>query len=337
MQRSFCSPVVGAAPMAGISDLPFRLFARHFGADFTFTEMVSAQGLVRKNPNTFEMLTGIRKTREPVAVQIFGSEPQAMAGAAEIILSALSPVALDINMGCPVPKVVRGGAGAALMCAPEAAEEIMSRVAGVIRASDPRPVLSVKMRSGWDEGRINAPDFAARMEESGADLISVHARTRSMFYSGRADWGLIERVVRRVGVPVLGSGDVCDGPDARDMLTQTGCAGVMVGRAAIGRPWVFRRIRTYLEEGSDPGDPPPGERLQLAVEHVKMEAALRGERRGVAFMRRQLHRYVRGLPGSSQLRDQMNRLESSAAVERVLTEYALRQGFCLQGPRFDLF
>ena len=332
---SSSSPPVGAAPMAGISDFPFRLLARHFGADFTFTEMVSAQGIVRDNPNTFELLRGIRQNREPVVVQIFGSEPRAMAAAAQAILSSVLPAALDINMGCPVPKVVKSGAGAALMCAPDVAESIVSRVADVLESHDPRPLLSVKMRSGWNDSSTNAPDFAARMEEAGADLLSVHARTRSMFYSGQADWELIGKVVRRVGVPVLGSGDVCTGPDARDMLSQTGCAGVMVGRAAIGNPWIFCRIRTYLDRGEDPGDPLPGERLWLAKEHVKMEAKFRGERRGVVLMRRQLHKYVRGLPGASELRDQLNRFESAREVELLLAEYARRQGFHQEGPNFD--
>ncbi|MFO8059699.1 MAG: tRNA dihydrouridine synthase DusB [Bacillota bacterium] len=329
--------VAGAAPMAGITDLPFRLLARHFGADFTFTEMVSAQGLVRGNPHTLELLRGIDCTREPVVVQVFGSEPAVMAAAAESILSTLSPAGLDINMGCPVSKVVKSGAGAALMRTPGVAARIVSRLAGVLGDCRLRPLLSVKMRTGWDAGEGDAAGFAARMEEAGAELLSVHGRTRAMLYSGRADWETIAEVVRHVSVPVLGSGDVCDGPDAVDMLSKTGCAGVMVGRAAIGSPWVFCRIASYLQRGEDPGDPPPGERLHVALEHLKMETKLRGERRGVVFMRRQLHRYVRGLPGSSELRERMNHLESFREVRQLVAEYAEGRGYHLEGPSFDLF
>lgn len=321
-----------AAPMAGVSDLPFRVLARHFGADVTWTEMVSAQGIIRNNPNTWVLLRGVGTLEGPVVVQVFGGEVDAVRSAVESVLGRCSPVGVDLNMGCPVRKVVRTGAGASLMCSPGRAASMVRSVRDVLDAHWQRPLLSVKIRSGWDEDRINAPEFAACMQSAGADLICVHARTRSVFYSGRADWSIIGSVVEGVRVPVAGNGDIEDGLDAEAMVSGTGCAAVMIGRAAIGRPWVFRRVRAHLEGEGDPGEPSPGEKLALAVLHVRMEAAYRGEPRGVAFSRRQLHRYVKGLPGSAGLRDEINRCGSVSSLVQLLTEYARQQSFTIHSP-----
>ncbi len=325
-------PAVLAAPMAGVSDLPFRVLAHHFGADMTWSEMISAQGIIRCNPNTWTLLRGVCASEYPVMAQIFGGEADAVRSAVERVLARHSPVGIDLNMGCPVRKVVRTGAGASLMCQPARAASIVSSVRDALDAHPERPLLSVKIRSGWDEHRVNAAEFAACMQGAGADLICVHARTRSMFYSGRADWDIIGRVVQHVRIPVVGNGDIENGPDAEAMLSETGCAAVMIGRASIGRPWVFRRVRACLEGEDDPGEPAPGEKLALAVLHARMESAFRGEPRGVIFSRRQLHRYVRGLPGSAGLRDKINRCDSVDSVVQLFSKYARRRSLALYSP-----
>lgn len=329
-------PAVIAAPMAGISDLPFRVLAHHFGADVTWTEMVSAQGIIRGNPNTWALLKGVDAHGGPAMIQIFGGEVDAVRSAVESVLARYVPAGIDLNMGCPVRKVIRAGAGASLMCDPARAASIVTAVRDVLNSQGERPVLSVKIRSGWDEHQVNAVEFAARMEEAGADLVCVHARTRSMFYSGRADWKLIGDVVNHVGVPVVGNGDIKSGADARAMLSATRCGAIMVGRAAIGRPWVFRQLRASLEDDECyPGEPTPGEKLALALIHARMEAVFRGESRGVAFTRRQLHRYVRGLPGSAELRDHINRCGTIDSLEQLFREYAHRLCVPIHSPDAD--
>jgi tRNA-dihydrouridine synthase B len=235
-------PAVVLAPMAGVTDLPFRLLAKEMGCSLLYSEMVSDKGLLHNNCHTFDMLR-IDDRERPVAVQIFGSEPAPMAAAARIVAGAGADI-IDINMGCPTPKIVKNGEGSALMRRPELARDIIAAVAGAVTVP-----VTVKIRKGWDEASVNAVEVAALAEQAGAAAIAVHGRTREQFYAGQADWDIIRRVKERVRIPVIGNGDVRSPEDAARLLAYTGCDAVMVGRAAQGNPWIFRQIGEYLASG----------------------------------------------------------------------------------------
>ncbi|MFP4200988.1 MAG: tRNA dihydrouridine synthase DusB [Bacillota bacterium] len=319
-QESAAIPVI-LAPMAGVTDSPYRKICAGYGADATVTEMISVDGLVRDNPNTWDMLRGI--TDELCcAIQLFGRTPELFSEAAsKLARSGIVPAAFDINMGCPVPKVVKGGAGAAMMLDVGAAAAVVrSLVEGVRRLGLSVPVW-VKIRSGWDPDTVNAPGFARSMVEAGAQGVTVHARTRSAFYSGPAGWRVISRVVRAVDVPVIGNGDIFSGEDAVRMVRETRCTGVMVGRGAMGAPWIFREVAAALAGREIPAPPRLEDRIDALLGHLAMEIELRGTVRAARYMRKHVHWYTSGLPYSAALRDRANGCETGEELRDLLEEY----------------
>ncbi len=323
------------APMAGITDLPYRHICRWFGADITFTEMISAQGLIRDNPNTWSMLQGICAAGEDVVLQLFGSEPQVMGRAAGAVMERVPVRAIDVNMGCPVPKVTRNGAGAALMRDPGKAAAVVQAVGEAVRRGRVDASVSVKIRAGWDEKSANAPEVAAAVSEAGADTIAVHGRTRDMFYSGGANWEWVRAVNDAVSVPVVGNGDVTGPAQAQDMLAATGCAAIMIGRAAVGNPWIFAQLRRGESGEALDCNSTPGRRLAMALFHAELEVRFRGEDRALPFMRQQLHSYVWGMPGAAALRDGINRCGTLSELAGLLHNYAEGAGWNMDYSEVD--
>lgn len=295
------------APLAGIGNLPFRLLCRRFGAAMVCTEMLSCHGLVRKQPQTMKMLATDPREK-PVSFQLFGADPDVMAEASLRVVEAGADV-VDLNFGCPVPKVVRHRGGSALLKEPELLEAIVAACA----RKCPRPV-TVKIRAGWDEHQVNAAEIAKRAEAAGAAAVILHARTRSQQFAGRAHWEIIARVVKSVSLPVIGNGDVVTGADARRLLEETGCAAVMVGRGALGRPWVFRHIHHFLATGETLPEPGLAERVALMQEHYQGLKALKGERTARLEMRKHGSWYLRGLPHHAEARRRLNRCENEDAL-----------------------
>jgi tRNA-dihydrouridine synthase B len=305
-------PALGLAPMAGVTDLTFRGICRKHGADFTVTEMVSAKALRYSDRKTPE-LCRLAPDEHPSAIQLFGREPLTMAWAAAELLSADNPPDfIDINMGCPMPKITKNGEGAALMREPELAAEI---VAAVVRAASPAPV-TVKIRSGWDEAHKNAAELARMLEQAGAAAITVHGRTREQLYSPPVDLDTIVEVVRAVSIPVIGNGGIMCAADTLQMLAYTGCHGVAIARGAQGRPWIFEEIRAVLE-GRTFAEPSICERIEAAAAHMRAACADKGMR-GVLESRGAVSHYIKGIPGAAQARDAINRATSPEEIEQVL-------------------
>lgn len=302
------------APMAGVCDAPFRRICKEMGCGLVYTEMISAMALMYGNRHTQEMLR-ICDAERPAAVQLFGSDPKTMARAA-VMAQQLGADIVDINMGCPAPKIVRSGEGAALMCRPGLAWDIVRAVRGVCNVP-----VTVKIRKGWDEGAANAVEFAAGCVAAGADAVAVHGRTRAQGYSGAADWSVIARVAQAVPVPVLGNGDVDSPERAARMLDETGCAAVMVGRGALGNPWIFKRALHYLSTGQLLPEPRPEERISMALRHLKDVADLKGEKTAASQMRKHLAWYTRGLPGAARMRDAIMAAPGLSDLQDMLSEY----------------
>lgn len=294
---------VALAPMASVADRAYRLMAKKYGAAYVVGEMASAKGLCYSDRKTAELLECTPEER-PMAVQLFGEDPAYMAQAVEKV-RAYQPDIIDINMGCPVPKVVNGGAGSALMKDPIRAAEI---VRAVVSASE--VPVTVKIRKGWDDHSINAVEFAKRMEDAGAAAIAVHGRTRQEYYGPPADWEVIAQVKLAVSVPVIGNGDVTDGKTAAEMYRQTGCDLVMVGRGSYGRPWVFREIRAYLESGEELPPVSLEERLAVMREHVELICRYNGEYGGMRIARKHAAWYLKGLRGAAAFRKDSSSLET---------------------------
>jgi len=308
------------APMAGVTEAPFRAICKRMGAGLTYTEMISATGLhYTPDSRASVALLRIDPAETPAAVQIFGANPTLMAEQAARLVERLgdSVALFDINMGCPVTKVVAKGEGSALMRTPELAAEIVAAVAAAV---SPLPV-TVKFRKGWDEGSANAVEFAQRMEAAGAAAIAVHGRTRDQFYRGSADWRTISQVKEAVDVPVIGSGDVFSAADVVSMIEQTGVDAVMVARGAQGNPWIFREARALTETGETIPGPTPTERVQMALEHSRALVEFGGEH-AVIRMRKHVGWYVAGLPGASYVRTKVNQSCTYAELEAMLLEYA---------------
>lgn len=301
---------VVSAPMAGITDRAFRDLAREMGCGLTWTEMISAQALVHGNRRTAEFLAV--SGEHPLAVQIFGSDPGVLAHAARLAAEAGADI-VDLNMGCPTPKVVRNCEGAALMRDPERAGRIVAAVAAAV----PVPV-TVKMRKGWDEGYPGAAELARVAVQAGAAAVTVHGRYRFEFFGGQADWGVIGAVKQAVDIPVIGNGDVKSGPDAARMLAETGCDAVMIGRAARGNPWVFKQVREYLETGREPLPPTPEERVAMALRHFELLIRYKGEDRAVREMRKHAAWYTRGLRASARLRERLHAADTAASLRRLI-------------------
>ena len=301
------------APMAGVTDLPFRLLCKRQGAGMVCMEMVSAKAILYRNRNTEELMRILQEER-PVSLQLFGSDPKIMGEIAAQIQERPFDI-LDINMGCPVPKVVNNGEGSALMKNPKLAQEIIK---SVVQASG-KPV-TVKIRKGFDEEHINAVELAKRAEEAGAAAIAVHGRTREQFYSGKADWEIIAKVKEAVGIPVIGNGDADSPENAVRMLRETGCDGVMVGRAARGNPWIFREINSYLETGEESAKPTAEEKCACILEHAALLCEYKGAYTAVREMRKHVSWYTFGYPNSARLRGKINTVESMEELEDCVRE-----------------
>lgn len=299
------------APMAGVSDLPFRLLCREQGADLVCMEMVSAKAIAYHNRNT-EKLMQIDPGEHPVSLQLFGSDPELMAEIAKEIEERPFDI-LDINMGCPVPKIVGNGEGSALMREPALVERIVSSVSRAVK----KPV-TVKIRKGFDDDHVNAVEIARIAEASGAAAIAVHGRTREQYYSGTADWEIIRQVKEAVSIPVIGNGDVDSPQKAKAMLEETGCDGVMIGRAARGNPWIFRQIKEYLENGRLTDPPSLAEIHEMMLRHARMQVEYKGDYTGIREMRKHISWYTAGLPHSARLRARINSVESLKEMEELL-------------------
>ncbi len=283
------------APMAGVTDLPFRLLCKEQGAGLLCMEMISAKAIMYHNKNT-EKLMEIAPQEMPVALQLFGSEPDVMADVAAQIEERPFAI-LDINMGCPVPKIVNNGEGSALMKNPHLAAEIVRKTVQAVK----KPV-TVKIRKGFDEQNVNAVELAKYLEDAGASAITVHGRTREQYYSGQADWEIIRKVKEAVAIPVIGNGDITDGVSAKRMLEQTGCDGIMVGRAAQGNPWIFREITAYLQDGMEPARPSAEDVKEMIRRHARLQLECKGEYIGIREMRKHVAWYIAGYPNSARLR-----------------------------------
>lgn len=306
------NPVI-LAPMAGVSDLPFRLLCSEQGAGLVCMEMVSAKAIAYRNRNT-EKLMETDPREHPVSLQLFGSEPDLMAEIAAQIEDRPFDI-LDINMGCPVPKIVGNGEGSALMKNPKLIEEIITKVSRAIQ----KP-LTVKFRKGFDDDHVNAVEIAKIAEASGAAAVAVHGRTREQFYSGTADLEIIRQVKEAVSIPVIGNGDVDSPEKAKALLDATGCDGVMIGRAARGNPWLFRRVVEYLENGKLLDKPSKEEVKAMMLRHARMQVECKGDYTGIREMRKHISWYTTGLPGSAKLRGRINSVESLAEMEELLQE-----------------
>lgn len=287
---------IALGPMAGVTDLPFRLLCKEMGCDLMTTEMISAKGLMYNNHKT-EILLLTDEVEHPIGVQLFGSDPDIMAGEAEKIARDRDFDFIDINMGCPVPKIVGNGEGAALMKNPALAADIVRAMTSRIDIP-----VTVKIRAGFDSDNINAPEMAKALEEAGAAAIAVHARTREQFYSGTADWSIIKAVKESVSIPVIGNGDITSAEDVKRMKEETGCDSVMVARAAKGNPWIFREIKAGLAGEEIPPRPTLEEIKAMMKRHIELMVKLKGEYIGVREMRKHIAWYTEGIKNSARLR-----------------------------------
>jgi tRNA-dihydrouridine synthase B len=302
------------APMAGVTDKTFRMICKEFGCALTYTEMVSSKGLFYGSKKT-DLMLDIDKTEAPAAVQIFGSDPDIMGEIACRISSDSRVAFIDINMGCPAPKIVKNGEGSALMKTPELAEKIIKNT--VLKSLKP---VTVKFRKGWDENQVNAVEFAKMAEAAGASAIAIHGRTRAQMYEGDADWNIIKAVKNAVKVPVIGNGDVVSPETAKAIFEHTGCDAIMVGRGALGNPWLFRRINRYLNNGELIPLPTDAEKIDTALRHLDITFALKGKT-GLFEMRKQLSWYIKGMKNATAAKNQLNKIEDLEELKNMLLDY----------------
>lgn len=305
---------VALAPMAGVADRAFRELCVNYGACYSVTEMVSAKGLTLNDKKSKELLA-ITEPERPCGAQIFGNDPKTMAKAAVKTLE-FNPEFIDINMGCPAPKVAASGGGALLMKNPLLAEQIVKEVVNAVNIP-----VTVKMRSGWDDNSINAVELAKRCEDAGAKAITVHGRTKIQMYSPPVNVDIIREVKQAVKVPVIGNGDITDGKSAAKMLEETGCDLVMVGRAALGRPWVFKQINAYLEHERILPEPPVIERMLIMLKHIEKLCLYKGERVGIREARKHAAWYTKGLRGAAEYRAKMSSIESFDDLKFIAGEF----------------
>lgn len=304
------------APMAGVTDQSFRLLCREQGCGLLYTEMVSAKAILYKNRNTKELLE-VREGERPIAVQLFGSDPDIVGAMAHQIEDGPYDI-IDINMGCPVPKIVNNGEGSALMKNPKLVEQILTSMVKNVK----KPV-TVKFRKGFHDDCINAVEIAKIAESCGVSAVAVHGRTREQFYSGKADWDIIRQVKEAVKIPVIGNGDIFKPEDAKRMLDETGCDGLMMARGARGNPWLFSRTNHYLDTGELLPEPDAAEVARMILRHAKLQVELKGEYIGMKEMRKHIAWYTCGLPHSAAIRRECNMLETMEELERLMAEKLL--------------
>ena len=309
------SAPLALAPMAGITDLPFRLICRRLGCGMTVSEMVSAKGLLYKNVKTTEMLR-IDDGERPTAIQLFGSVPAELAEAARMVEASGADM-IDFNMGCPVPKIVNNGEGSALMKNPQLAHDILAAMVKAVKIP-----VTVKFRAGWDDANRNAVEIARAVEAAGVSAVAVHGRTRQQFYEGKADWSIIADVKQAVKVPVFGNGDIFTVADGLRMLEQTGCDGLMIGRGADGNPWLFTALAAALRGEPLPQPPSLKERLAQAAEHLEMLIAYKNEVVAVKEMRRHISAYLKGMPHAAEFRGRFHKVDTQEQFSELLAEYS---------------
>ena len=302
------------APMAGITDLPFRVICRRLGCGMTVSEMVSAKGLLYKNVKTTEMLR-IEDSERPTAIQLFGSVPAELAEAAQMVEASGADI-IDFNMGCPVPKIVNNGEGSALMKNPQLAYEVLAAMVAAVKIP-----VTVKFRAGWDDKHRNAVEIALAAERAGVAAVAVHGRTRQQFYEGKADWSIIREVKQAVKVPVFGNGDIFTVADGLRMLAETGVDGLMIGRGADGNPWLFQQLKAALAGEPVPEAPTLDARLDLAAEHLDMLIDFKGEHISVKEMRRHISAYLKGLPHAAEFRGRFHKVDTREEFRQLLAEY----------------
>ena len=302
------------APMAGVSDIAYRLLAKEHGASMVCTEMVSAMGIKYKNERTHELLR-MEAVEHPVSMQIFGSDPEAIALGAKVVADAGADI-VDINMGCPVKKVVSSGDGSALMKTPDLAARVAE---AAVKAVD--VPVTVKMRIGWDDDHINVVDFAKRIESTGVAAVAVHGRTREQMYMGQADWSYIKAVKDSLSIPVIGNGDVWTPEDALRMMRETGCDAVMIGRGAQGNPWIFERTNHYLRTGELRPEPTYLERLDMLLKHFELLCRYKGAALGVREIRTHAGWYMRGMPEAAYWRNRVNTIHTVESFKKELSTY----------------
>ena len=306
------------APMAGVTDTAYRILAREMGCELVYSEMVSDKGINYRNTHTLEMLH-TEPAERPIAMQLFGAEPESVARAAQYVESLGCADILDFNMGCPAPKVVKNHEGSALMKEPQQAFAILSALRKAVRLP-----VTVKMRLGWDDDSINVLELARLAEQAGMDAIAVHGRTREQFYRGQADWETIAAVKQAVSIPVIANGDVRTCADLARIFAVTGCDGVMIGRAAQGNPWIFRRFREFLQTGVELPEPSLAERGEIILRHLDMLLQFKGDYIGPREMRKHATWYTKGLPHGAELRNLFNQAETREDFVRIVDKFLLK-------------
>ena len=302
------------APMAGVTDLPFRLICKELGCGLLYTEMINAKALCYDDKNTKKMLN-ILDEEHPVAVQIFGSEPEFMGKATQILNDYPNEI-LDINMGCPAPKVVKNGDGSALMRNPKLAGQVLDQV-----VKNSKKPVTLKIRKGWDDNSVNALEIAKIAEDCGICAITIHGRTREQYYSGQADWDIIGEVKSQISIPVIGNGDVTSIEDAIRIKDHTGCDAIMIGRGAQGNPWIFKRIDHYMKTGQLLDPPSKDEKIDIAIKHMDLAIKEHGEYVAVREMRKHIGWYLKGMKHSARFRDQINHMVTAKEVIDTLNQY----------------
>lgn len=302
------------APMAGVTDLPFRLLCKEMGCGLVYSEMVSAKGILYNNKNTTELLQ-VEAAERPTAIQLFGSDPKILGKMGKKIEPYPFDI-IDVNMGCPAPKIVKNGEGSAITKTPELVGQIVKSLV----ESQKKPV-TIKFRKGFDDDHINAVEIAKIAEANGAAAVAVHGRTREQYYSGKADWDIIRQVKEAVSIPVIGNGDVVDAASAEALVEQTGCDGIMIGRGAEGNPWIFKQILHYRETGETLAKPTQHEVKEMMLRHARMQVEYKGGAIGIREMRKHVAWYTAGFPHSAKLRAAINQVESLQELEQMLNEW----------------